>query len=246
VSITTMNDLHLPKDQRDSATDTEAIDFSFVLASSVHDMKNSLGMLLSTINAMMEKSPPKDDEQAGYFSTLEYEAARINTELVQLLSFYRMDEKSIAVVLDEHYVSDVIDEQVGRNDTLLTSRNITVDVHCDSGLSWYFDRELIEGVINNLIVNCARYCKNKLRIDVDEKDGYLTIAVADDGPGYPPSMLLNASSVQPISFSSGNTRLGLVFTRKVLELHKTQGKQGFLCISNDSVLGGGVLTLHLP
>lgn len=243
--VTEVNSPH-SENTKSHSNESEAIDFSFVLASSVHDMKNSLGMLLSTINAMMEKSPPKDEEQAGFFSTLEYEAARINTELVQLLSFYRMDEKSIAVVLDEHYVSDVIDEQVGRNDTLLTSRNINIDVHCDPSLSWYFDRELIEGVLNNLIVNCARYCKNQLRIDVDEQDGFLRIAVSDDGPGYPPSMLQNTSLVQPISFSSGNTRLGLVFTRKVLELHKAYGKQGFLCIANGSALGGGVLTLHLP
>jgi signal transduction histidine kinase len=71
------------------------IDFSFVLASSVHDMKNSLGMLLHTLSAMMENSPPKDAEQARFFSTLEYEAARINGELVQLLSLYRMDENTM-------------------------------------------------------------------------------------------------------------------------------------------------------
>src|SRR5690606_33718720 len=142
------------------------IDFSFVLASSVHDMKNSLGMLLSTLAAMMEKSPPRDAEQAEFFSTLEYEAARINGELVQLLSLYRMDEKTLAIVIDEHQVDDIIEEQIARNDTLLKSRNIDVEIKCDPDLFWHFDNELIGGVINNLIVNCARYCKNELQISV--------------------------------------------------------------------------------
>ena len=88
------------------------IDFSFVLASSVHDMKNSLGMLLHTLSAMMENSPPKDAEQARFFSTLEYEAARINGELVQLLSLYRMDENTMVVVIDEHHPIDIIEEQI--------------------------------------------------------------------------------------------------------------------------------------
>lgn len=222
------------------------IDFSFVLASSVHDMKNSLGMLLSTLAAMMEKSPPKDAEQAQFFSTLEYEAARINGELVQLLSLYRMDEKTLAIVVDEHHVGDVIEEQVARNDTLLKSRKIDVEIKCDFDLSWYFDNELIGGVLNNLIVNCARYCRSALQISAEEENGFLCISVADDGQGYPESMLLGSATQTPISFSSGNTRLGLLFARKVLELHKSKNGQGYMTIANDGPLGGGVLKLYLP
>lgn len=222
------------------------IDFSFVLASSVHDMKNSLGMLLSTLAAMMEKSPPRDAEQAEFFSTLEYEAARINGELVQLLSLYRMDEKTLAIVIDEHQVDDIIEEQIARNDTLLKSRNIDVEIKCDPDLFWHFDNELIGGVINNLIVNCARYCKNELQISVAEENGFLCIAVADDGQGYPENMLLGPIAQTPVSFNSGNTRLGLLFARKVLELHKSKSGQGYMTIANGGPLGGGVLKLYLP
>lgn len=222
------------------------IDFSFVLASSVHDMKNSLGMLLNTVAAMVESSPPKDAEQAKFFSTLEYEAARINGELVQLLSLYRMDEKTLVVVIDEHHVLDVIEEQMARNDTLLRSRNIEIQVDCEYDLAWYFDNELIGGVLNNLIVNCARYCRNRLLISATEENGFLCIAVADDGQGYPENMLLGPLPQTAVSFSSGNTRLGLLFARKVLELHKTKKGQGYMTIANNGPLGGGVLKLYLP
>lgn len=222
------------------------IDFSFVLASSVHDMKNSLGMLLNTLSMMVEKSPPKDEEQARFFSTLEYEAARINGELVQLLSLYRMDEKTLVVMIDEHHAIDVLEEQIARNDTLLKSRNINVSVDCASDLVWYFDNELIGGVLNNLIVNCARYCRKKLLISATEENGYLCISVADDGKGYPDNMLLGPLPQSAVSFNSGNTRLGLLFARKVLELHKTKKGQGYMTIANNGVLGGGVLKLYLP
>ncbi len=222
------------------------IDFSFVLASSVHDMKNSLGMLLNTLSAMMVSSPPKDAEQARLFSVLEYEAARINGELVQLLSLYRMDENTMSVVIDEHHAIDIIDEQIARNDTLLKSRNISVQVDCDSDLIWYFDNELIGGVLNNLIVNCARYSRKQLLVSATEENGFLCIAVADDGQGYPDNMLMGALPQTPVSFSSGNTRLGLLFTRKVLELHKSKKGQGYMTIANNGPLGGGVLKLYLP
>jgi signal transduction histidine kinase len=222
------------------------IDFSFVLASSVHDMKNSLGMLLHTLSAMMENSPPKDAEQARFFSTLEYEAARINGELVQLLSLYRMDENTMVVVIDEHHPIDIIEEQIARNDTLLKSRGIEIQVDCDSDLIWYFDNELIGGVLNNLVVNCARYCRKQLLVTATEEKGFLCISVADDGQGYPDNMLLGPLPQTAVSFSSGNTRLGLLFTRKVLELHNTKKGQGSMTIANNGPLGGGVLKLYLP
>nr|WP_324260014.1 ATP-binding protein [Cellvibrio fontiphilus] len=230
----------------DEGYDQVPIDFSFVLASSVHDMKNSLGMLLNTLSAMVEASPPKDAQQAKFFSTLEYEAARINGELVQLLSLYKMDEKTLSVVIDEHHLIDVIDEQVARNDALLKSRNIRIEVDCDSDLAWYFDAELLGGVLNNLLVNCARYSRERLLIIVREENGFISISVADDGQGYPESMLMGASNQAGVSFQSGNTRLGLLFARKVLSLHKSRRGQGYMTIENGGPLGGGVLTLHLP
>jgi signal transduction histidine kinase len=230
----------------DQDYDQVPIDFSFVLASSVHDMKNSLGMLLNTLAAMMEASPPKDAQQAKFFSTLEYEAARINGELVQLLSLYKMDEKTLAILIDEHHLIDIIEEQTARNDALLRSRNISVEVDCDAGLAWYFDGELVGGVLNNLVVNCARYCRERLLISVSEEKGYLCICVADDGQGYPENMLLGPLTQASVSFNSGNTRLGLLFARKVLSLHKSQKGQGYMTIENGGPLGGGVLKLYLP
>lgn len=230
----------------DQDYDQMPIDFSFVLASSVHDMKNSLGMLLNTLSAMVEASPPKDAQQAKLFSTLEYEAARINGELVQLLSLYKMDEKTLAILIDEHHVIDIIEEQIARNDALLTSRDISVEVDCDSDLAWYFDSELLGGVLNNLVVNCARYCRERLLISAYEDNGYLCISVADDGQGYPETMLLGPAPQASVSFNSGNTRLGLLFARKVLSLHKSKRGQGYMTIENGGPLGGGVLKLHLP
>ena len=240
--------MDLSSKQKTAVNDQDqiAIDFSFVLASSVHDMKNSLGMLLNTLAAMVEKSPPKDAEQARFFSTLEYEAARINGELVQLLSLYRMDEKTLVVVIDEHHVTDTIEEQVARNDTLLRSRNIEIQIDCDSDLTWYFDSELIGGVLNNLIVNCARYCRRCLQVSAFEENGFLCIAVADDGQGYPEAMLLGPLPQAAVSFSSGNTRLGLLFARKVLEMHKSKKGHGYMTITNKGPLGGGFLKLYLP
>lgn len=222
------------------------LDFSFVLASSVHDMKNSLGMLLTTLAAMTEKYPPQDAEQARFFSTLEYEAARINTELIQLLALYRMDEQTLLFEIDEHLVLDVIEDQVARNDALFKTRNIHLEIDCDPDLIWYFDSELLGGVLNNLLVNCARYSRQRICIRANIENGFLVIAVEDDGMGYPENMLQDTSASKAVSFSSGSTRLGLIFARKVLEMHKSKERLGYLQLSNGGALGGGKVQLFLP
>src|SRR5690606_18352388 len=130
------------------------VDFAFVLASSVHDMKNSLGMLLNTLATMMEQSPARDEAQAKTYAVLEYEAARINSELIQLLSLYRMQEERMLVQIDEHHVIEILEDQLARNDMLFRTRGIKVELDCSEHLSWYVDGELLGGVINTILVNC--------------------------------------------------------------------------------------------
>lgn len=223
------------------------VDFALVLASSVHDMKNSLGMLLNTLATMMENSPPQNAEQERIFAVLEYEAARINSELVQLLSLYRMQHEHLLVQIDEHHVIDVLEEQLARNDMLFRTRNIQLQMGCDEDLSWYFDGELIGGVINNILVNCARYCRNTLHIDATITDNKLCIAIHDDGEGYPVSMLAAPHEINAgVSFSSGNTHLGLLFAHRVAGLHRSRQERGYIQLANDGLLGGGVFQLWLP
>lgn len=225
----------------------DSLDFSFVLASSVHDMKNSLGMLQHTLESMLADNPPENDAQRKTFSVLGYEASRINSELVQLLTLYRMQHESLRVQIDEHYVVDLLEDQVDRNDVLFQTRGLELEIKCDPDLKWYFDNELLGGVINNILVNCARYSRARLLISAEVTDQRLSINIADDGNGYPQSMLdAPLEKNAGVSFSSGSTNLGLLFASRIVQLHRAHGSRGSLRLANNGPLGGGVLTLTLP
>lgn len=222
-------------------------EFSLILASSVHDMKNSLGMLINTLDDTMRDMPPKTPAQATRYATLQYEASRINGELIQLLALYRTNLQSMPIHVEQHYVRDVIEEQLARNDLLLTSRHLDVDCDCEDDLLWYFDAELIGGVIHNVLVNCARYTKSRLTIGADIEDNALVIRVSDDGGGYPPAMIEQpVSAAKGVSFETGSTNLGLYFAQKVAGLHRSGGREGFIALSNGGALNGGVFSLNLP
>ncbi len=223
------------------------LDFSLVLASSVHDMKNSLGMLLNSLEGIIEETPPENDAQAKRFATLQYETSRINGELIQLLSIYRMQKNRMPLHVDEYFVIDMIEDQTARNHMLFETRGIELDVQCDPDLHWYFDTDLVGGVVHNVLINCARYTKSKLLVSADVQDKVLCISIADDGEGYPAAML--GAPTKPSSsdgFSTGSTNLGLFFANEVANLHCQNGVCGRIELANDGPLGGGVFRLYLP
>jgi len=226
---------------------SSSLDFSLVLASSVHDMKNSLGMLLSSLEGIIQETPPENDEQAKRFATLQYETSRINGELIQLLSVYRMQKNRMPLHIDEHFVIDLIEDQIARNHMLFETRNIEIDIQCDADLNGYFDNDLVGGVVHNVLINCARYTKQKLQVSAELVDKVLCIAIADDGEGYPEAMLgaptLSSSSD---AFNSGSTNLGLFFANEVAKLHCQNDLCGRIELSNNGPLGGGVFKLYIP
>lgn len=227
---------------------TSGSDFSLVLASSVHDMKNSLGMLLSSLEELIRAAPPQNKGQETQMATLQYEALRINTELVQLLAIYRMQENRLPLHIDECYLIDVLEDQVARNDMLLRTRNLTLELDCDEDLLWYFDAELVGGVVHNVLVNGARYSRERMLLRARVEADQLLITIADDGAGYPPSMLQSSlrETSAGVDFSAGNTHLGLYFARRVAEMHRRKERTGRIELANNGPLGGSVFTLMLP
>lgn len=225
--------------------DAPKIDFSMVIASAVHDMKNSLGMVLHSLDELRE-SMPEEVRQTRRFNTLQYEAERVHGDLVQLLGLYRLQEETLAVNIDEHYLGDVLEEQMARHRPLLDGLDLTGGT-LGSDIIGYFDRDLIGGVLANIMNNAIRYTKSRIQLEAREEDGYLVLSVADDGQGYPAHMRDAPELVHKgIDFSSGSTGLGLYFAASVAHLHHQGERTGFIRLRNGGELGGGIFELWLP
>lgn len=243
-----MNDmLNIDSDRnRESASDLNGIDFSFILASSVHDMKNSLGMLLSSLEEVIDESSSQNEEQKHHFSILQYEATRINTELVQLLSLYRFQNESQVVNIGENFVLETIEDQIARNDMLFKTQNIELSIDCDDSLMWYYDDDLIGSVIHNVLVNGTRYASEKMCVSAKIEDNFLVIEISDDGRGFP-SKMIDAASLESDEHKDGNsTQLGLFFAAKIAAFHQQKERKGYIQLSNGGELDGGVFKIAIP
>ncbi len=222
-------------------------DFTFIIASSVHDMKNSLGMLIHSVDELCERLPP-ELKDALNVSTIQYEAQRVNNDLIQLLGLYRLHNEMFNLSIDEHHVTDIFQEQLAHYRDTLASRSVTLQYDCDEELTGYFDREIVIGVLNNALNNATRYTRSQILLVASACEGGVLLEVHDDGQGYPEQLLKTepGKALRGIDFHTGSTNLGLYFASRVAELHQQGDKKGNVTIRNGGRLGGGVFSVYLP
>lgn len=226
----------------------EDINFSDFIASSTHDMKNSLNIQSGFLEELMVECRDKiDPAMLTRLGQMIYESSRMNVNLIQILSLYKLGKSIYPIDIAEQSVNELLDEIVMQNQAIMGYKGITLSVDCTGDCYWYFDRDLLTGVLINALNNAYNYTQDKIHIIAHVKDGMLEIRVEDNGRGYPKSMLLeNVADNKGVSFSTGSTGLGFYFSSQVARMHKNAGKQGRLAIENGGTFGGGCFVLSLP
>lgn len=230
----------------DLSADTP-FDFSTVLAAAVHDMKNSLNLLVQSVEQIVASLPPELTETRSQIVDLHYEANRMNTGLVQILSLYRANREILPVMIDQCFINELLEDIVLSNQLYATQKNITIENHCNDELAWYLDADLMYLLINDVLINALRYGKSDIIINAYQQDGQLVVKVEDDGDGYPDHMLVKVDA-KPSDFNvtQGRTGLGLYFAHLIARAHSKGDKQGLITLSNGGSLGGGVFEVKIP
>ncbi len=227
--------------------DSKTIDFSTVLASAVHDMKNSLCMLIQSIDFLSHEAQKRNDKDSDELAKLHYEASRLNTNLMQLLSLYRAERDQLPLHIEEHYLDDVIDEIITKNALYIENNQLEVDTCVDDELVWYFDIDMISNLLNDIFINALRYSKGKIYISARLNEGGLQVIIEDNGEGYPERMLkIQDMPMQDVDLNAGRTGLGLFFSRLIATAHTNADKEGKITLENGGTLGGSKFTLFLP
>jgi K+-sensing histidine kinase KdpD len=227
---------------------SEVIDLKSAFAMVSHDIKNSLGILLKFIGTISESCNMQDCTELEQCADMEYELRRINNNLVKLLTLFKVEEGVYLLNVDAHSVKDFLDEAILEHSVIMRQKGIECLVECDHELYWYFDRNLMMGVMGNAINNALRYTKDRICLTAESTPDGLAIGVEDNGDGFPTHMLeqqnglMNAES----GFINNSTGLGLFFTQTVLNLHQYNGKRGRVSLANQVESRGGVFSILVP
>ncbi len=218
-------------------------DFSWLLASSIHEMKNSLALLRQELEACLPSLEQQAPERAAM---LTYETARLSHAMVQLLGLYKLDH-AYSLQLEEVYLPEFFQGLQAEHAALMQQRGLSLQLDCPEELLWFFDERLVASALNTLINNAIRYTRDRIQIRAAVEAECLLLEVADNGQGYPENLLeLGNAPEAPVVSGMGSTGLGLFFAGRVAALHENQGRRGQTRLCNGGPLGGGVFQLLLP
>ena len=221
-------------------------DISVFLASSVHDMKNSISILIGSMEKILVGSDPERPEFRE-MTHMMYETKRINSNLIQLLTLYKLGNHLYPFSPEDWVLEDFVEETVSQHQPLLGFRGIQFEAVVESDLVWPFDGDLVGGVIGHALNNAIHYTRSKVRLVVRQSEAGLEMRVEDDGSGYPQKMLDEGAAVmQGVDFQGGSTGLGLYFSAMAARLHRNRGRHGAIRLENGGAWGGGCFVLTLP
>jgi len=219
------------------------------LASTVHDMKNSISVLSGTLENLLVQAQPGQEPQ-GYpqMAHMLYQTRRLNDNLMQLLALYK-DLGKPDYPFDPRPVQlgELVQQVADQGRVLLQSKQIALDLDYDPEAIGTFDEDLVIGVLAHAINNAVRYTRDRIRLSIKESDGWLEFRVEDNGMGFPPSMLEAGAAVgKGVNFLTNSSGLGLFFSNEVARMHRHRQRNGSIALENGGVLGGGCFILRLP
>lgn len=224
------------------------IDFSTILAISIHDTKNALGMVLNSLDGLLDPATGECRCDASHVARLQYEARRVNDNLVQLLTLYRADKGLYEPRIGPCLVYELLEDYYLANKPMMDHHGVCCDIDCAEDLAWPLDQAMVAAVLENVITNTVRYTRDRIRIAAETTGGWLLLDVEDNGPGFPAAMLGRRAAAEdaPLDPKAGRTGLGLYFCAIIAQMHDNGDRCGYIELSNDGGLGGGRFRLALP
>jgi len=219
---------------------------SSILATVAHDLRTPLTVLHGLADALAER-PELAADARGLADAMREHSLHMHRTVDNLLDMARLRSGRVELHRDWQSVPELFAASARALAPWLDSQRLRFDWPADLPLL-YVDAVLLERVFCNLLENAAKYAPAGTPITVsascaDEEDGRrMTIAVDDEGPGFPPAsaerLLQLFEQGAPESATSG-FGIGLAVCRAIVEAHG--GRLGIL----DRAIGARVW-LSLP
>jgi len=239
----------------DQAEDHEGAPELFLfLASTAHDMKNSISVLSGTLEGLLGGADDKDVSHPAYpqLAQMLYQTKRLNDNLIQLLALYKQVGKpEYPFDPRPQHIGELVQQVASQAKVLLESKKIILQADFPQDMVWTFDEDLIIGMLTQAINNAVRYTHDTIRIAVAESAGFLEIRVEDNGAGFPQAMIdagvsAMSGNITGVNFMTNSSGLGLYFASEVAKMHKYRQRNGSIHLENGGVLGGGAFVVRLP
>ncbi|HEU4422242.1 MAG TPA: ATP-binding protein [Pilimelia sp.] len=221
-----------------------------------HELKTPIGalqllaeaLLDATDPAMTAEDPAEDVAAARRFAErIQHESTRLGRLVNELLELSRLQGADPLPDLVPVALDWAIAEVLDRNRTAATAKRIEVIFTGDRELTVYGSDTQVATAVSNLVENAIAYSAEETKVIIDTRvgDGYVAIAVTDEGIGIAADELERVferfyRADRARSRATGGTGLGLAIVKHIATNHGGR-------VDVTSILGeGSTFTLRLP
>ena len=211
-----------------------------------HELRAPLTSIKGSADTLLESLTTLDPaEMVQFIRIIKAQTEGMQELISELMDVARIETGSLSVTPDAAMVSTLVDE--ARNTFLSGGGRDNIAIDLEPNLPWVMaDKRRIVQVLNNLLVNAARYSPGSSPIEINavQDDRYIVITVADKGRGISPErlpLLFRKFSRVADEERGGDTGLGLAICKGIVEAHG-----GRIWAQSDGIGLGSRFTFTLP
>ncbi len=210
--------------------ETEAQAWQKILRVMTHEIMNSLGPITSLADTIKTRLPPPSQLPEAIQDQLSDVALGLDTirkrgqGLLRFAEIYRNFNKISQPQLSTFSVLDLFENIYQLMEPTLERKSVEMDIVLkDTKLQMEADRNLIEQVFINLIINAIDAVKNRpsplVTLSAYRTDSRVVLEVADNGVGIPAEMI-ERIFIPFFSTKETGSGIGLSLSRQIMLLHK--------------------------
>jgi len=205
-----------------------------------HEFKTPLSLLIGPLNKLIRNNM-EEIERKKLYSLMFRNADRLLRLINQIMDFRKMAKGSLNLKVINDNLSFYIQNVCNYFIDAAAHKNIDFELRIDKELSVWFDPDIVEKILSNLIFNAIKYTEpdGNVLVEVVKLEREIQIIIEDSGIGIREEELENifdrfyrAEHKKSSDSDAGGTGIGLALTKQLVELHKGR-------ISVESQVGKG-------
>ncbi|MCB0501853.1 MAG: HAMP domain-containing histidine kinase [Bacteroidetes bacterium] len=191
-----------------------------------HDIRTPLSHIINY--AELLKLNNADEKVTGYADKI---IASGNHQLAMFESLLKLLQQQGMTISEKDktnvVVIDLVNEILNQNESLITTKNLNINVNIDNNISIRINENLFSHALQNLIHNACKFSNSGGHINISARliDGDKTeITISDDGIGFTPEFSEDifdkfTHKGQTGTFGEPSTGLGLYLSKTITEKH---------------------------
>lgn len=189
------------------------------VADASHQLKTPLTIIRSEVDvALLSRLEP--NELRAALRSVGEETDRLSQLTDQLLVLAAADENRLTGRLRPVGACELLTAVAAEHQSHATRLGREIVVTAPADLSFPIDRFRLEQAVGNLVDNALRHGSGTVELSASANGDALTLAVQDEGPGFPPELVGAAfDRFRRGSSPTPGTGLGLAVVRAIAEAH---------------------------